>query len=145
MNSTRGESEHRNRGMIRGAGEAGDRDRSDEITLSDLIRVLRRRKQIILTSVIVVFLLGGLYCALKTRRYEAIADLAINPEGSDALDMGDITASLGGGGLGFDQKLETQVRILKSDSLAWTVIGALRLDKQAYLRRPAQIHFLRPV
>jgi capsular exopolysaccharide synthesis family protein len=116
--------------MIRGAGEAGDRGRSDEISLSDLIRVMRRRKQIILTSVIVVFLLGSLYCALKTRRYEAIADLAINPEGSDALDMGDITASLGGGGLGFDQKLETQVRILKSDSLAWTVIGALRLDKQ---------------
>jgi polysaccharide biosynthesis transport protein len=130
MNSTRGESEHRNPGMIRGAGEAGDRGRSDEITLSDLIRVLRRRKQIIFTSVAVVFLLGVLYCALKTRRYEAIADLAINPEGSDALDMGDITASLGGGGLGFDQKLETQVRILKSDSLAWTVIGALRLDKQ---------------
>ena len=130
MSSTRGESEHRNLGIIRGAGEASDRGRSDEITLSDLIRVLRRRKQIILTSVIVVFLLGSLYCALKTRRYEAIADLAINPEGSDALDMGDITASLGGGGLGFDQKLETQVRILKSDSLAWTVIGALRLDKQ---------------
>jgi polysaccharide biosynthesis transport protein len=130
MSSTRGESEHRNLEMIRGAAEAGDRGRSDEISLSDLIRVLRRRKQIILTSVIVVFLLGSLYCSLKTRRYEAIADLAINPEGSDALDMGDITASLGGGGLGFDQKLETQVRILKSDSLAWTVIGALRLDKQ---------------
>ncbi len=128
--STRNESEHRNLGIMRGAGEAGDTGRSDEITLSDLIRVLRRRKQIILTSVIVVFLLGGLYCALKTRRYEAVADLAINPEGSDALDMGDITASLGGGGLGFDQKLETQVRILKSDSLAWTVLGALRLDKQ---------------
>jgi capsular exopolysaccharide synthesis family protein len=116
--------------MIRGVGEADDPGRSDEITLSDLIRVFRRRKQIILTSLIVVVLLGGLYCALKTRRYEATADLAINPEGSDALDMGDITASLGGGGLGFDQKLETQVRILKSDSLAWTVIGALRLDKQ---------------
>src|SRR5277367_5432188 len=130
MSSTRGESEHRDLGMMRGPGEANDRGRSDEITLSDLIRVLRRRKQIILTSVIVVFLLGGLYCAVKTRRYEAIADLAINPEGSDALDMGDITASLGGGGLGFDQKLETQVRILKSDSLAWTVISALRLDQQ---------------
>src|ERR1700730_12118550 len=130
MSSTRGESEHRNLGMIRSGGEAGDAGRSDEITLSDLIRVLRRRKQIILTSVIVVFLLGSLYCALKTRRYEAIADLAITAEGADALDMGDITASLGGGGLGFDQKLETQVRILKSDSLAWTVIGALRLDRQ---------------
>ena len=54
-NSTRGASEHRNLGMIRGAGEAADRGRSDEITLSDLIRVLRRRKQIILTSVIAGF------------------------------------------------------------------------------------------
>jgi uncharacterized protein involved in exopolysaccharide biosynthesis len=96
MNSTRGGSLPRDLGIIRGAGEAGDRGDPDEISLSDLIRVLRRRRQIILTSVIVVFLLGALYCALKTRRYEAIADLAINPEGSDALDMGDITASLGG-------------------------------------------------
>jgi polysaccharide biosynthesis transport protein len=133
MSSTRGGSPRRDLGMIRGAGEAGatnDRTESDEISLSDLVRVLRRRKHIILFSVVVVFLLGVLYCALKTRRYEAIADLAINPEGSDALDMGDITASLGGGGLGFDQKLETQVHILKSDSLAWTVISALRLDRQ---------------
>jgi len=81
-------------------------------------------------SVVIAFLVGLLYCILKTPRYEANADLAINPEGSNSLDMGDITASLGGGGLGFDEKLETQVRILKSDSLAWTVIGALRLDKR---------------
>jgi succinoglycan biosynthesis transport protein ExoP len=128
--STQGESEYRNLEIIRGAGQLGDRGRSDEISLPELVRVLDRRKQIIIASVLVVFLLGALYCALKTRRYEAIADLAINPEGSDALDMGDITASLGGGGLGFDEKLETQVRILKSDSLAWTVISALRLDKQ---------------
>ena len=105
MKSTRGESEHRNLGMMRGDGEVSDRGRPDEITLSDLVRVLRRRRQIIITSVIVVFLLGLSYCGLKTRRYEAVADLAINPEGSDALDMGDITASLGAGGLGFDQKL----------------------------------------
>ena len=77
-----------------------------------------------------MLLLGALYCVVKTRRYEAVADLAINPEGSDALDMGDITASLGGGGLGFDEKLETQVHVLKSDSLAWTVISELRLDRQ---------------
>src|ERR1700733_4868037 len=115
--------------MMRGTGAAGDQG-EDEISLSDLIRVLRRRKHIILISVAVVLLLGALYCALKTRRYEATADLAINPEGSDALDMGDITASLGGGGLGFDQKLETPVRILKSDSLAWAVISELRLDRQ---------------
>ena len=142
MKSTRGESEHRNLGMIRGDGEVRDRGGSDEITLSDLVRVLRRRRQINITSVIVVFLLGLSYCALKTRRYEAIADLAINPEGSDALDMGDITASLGGGGLGFDEKLETQVRILKSDSLAWAVISTLRLDKQPTFAGQRTLGFL---
>jgi polysaccharide biosynthesis transport protein len=123
-------SEGRGPGIAWGGAEAGRPGRSDEISLSDLVRVLRRRKPIIAASVIVVFLLGVLYCAVKTRRYEAVADLAINPEGSDALDMGDITASLGGGGLGFDEKLETQVHVLKSDSLAWTVISELQLDKQ---------------
>ena len=81
---------------------------------------------------------------MKTRRYEAVADLAINPEGSDALDMGDITASLGGGGLGFDEKLETQVHILKSDSLAWTVISELQLDKQPTFAGYRKFIFLGP-
>ena len=117
-------------GTSRKTGYAEDHGNADEISLSDLLRVLRRRRRIIVASLIVVFLLGAFYCVVKTRRYEAVADLAINPEGSDALDMGDITASLGGGGLGFDEKLETQVHILKSDSLAWTVISELRLDRQ---------------
>jgi polysaccharide biosynthesis transport protein len=117
-------------GNTRGSRQATDHRSSDEISLSDLIRLLRRRRQIIIASVIVVLILGASYCVLKTRRYEAVADLAINPEGSDALDMGDITASLGGGGLGFDEKLETQVHVLKSDSLAWTVISELGLDRQ---------------
>ena len=99
---------------------------SDEISLSDLIRVLRRRKRIIFAAVIVSFLVGVLYCLVKTPRYQALADLAINPEGSNSLDMGEITSL--GGGLGFDEKLETQVHILKSESLAWTVIRELRLD-----------------
>jgi polysaccharide biosynthesis transport protein len=127
---TQGKSEGPGAGNMRGNGREGDSAGSGEITLSDLIRVLRRRRRIIISSVIAVFLLGAVYCTMKTRRYEAVADLAINPEGSDALDMGDITASLGAGGLGFDEKLETQVHILKSDSLAWTVISELRLDRQ---------------
>ena len=102
----------------------------DEVSLSDLVQIIRRRRRIIFGSVVIAFLFGLLYCIFKTPRYEATADLAINPEGSNSLDMGDITASLGGGGLGFDEKLETQVRILKSDSLAWTVISALRLDER---------------
>jgi polysaccharide biosynthesis transport protein len=115
-----------------GRGKMGTEERgsSDEVTLPAVLRVLQRRRRVIIASVVVIFLLGTLYCVVKTRRYEAVADLAINPEGSDALDMGDITASLGGGGLGFDEKLETQVHFLRSDSLAWTVISELRLDRE---------------
>jgi polysaccharide biosynthesis transport protein len=114
----------------RGRAGTGETGRSDELNLPHLLRILRRRGRVVIASVITVFLLGMLYCIVSTRRYEAVADLAINPEGSDALDMGDLTARLGGGGLGFDEKLETQVHILKSDSLAWTVISELRLDKE---------------
>jgi polysaccharide biosynthesis transport protein len=127
--SIQGISEGPGLGSIRG-GRAGDHGSTGEVSLSDLVLMLRRRTWLILASLGVVLLLGALFCVVKTRRYEAVADLAINPEGSDALDMGDITASLGGGGLGFDEKLETQVHVLKSDSLAWAVISELRLDRQ---------------
>jgi succinoglycan biosynthesis transport protein ExoP len=127
-----------------GGGGRGDQSTSDGIGLSDLLRILRRRRRVILASLIGALLLGSLYCVVKTRRYEAVADLAINPEGSDALDMGDITASLGGGGLGFDEKLETQVRVLKSDSLAWTVISELRLDREPTFAGHRRFIFLGP-
>ena len=116
--------------MMRGGGEAGDRGRSTRSASpiwSGSCGAANRSSS--LPSSWCFFLA---LCIARSRpaATKPLADLAINPEGSDALDMGDITASLGGGGLGFDQKLETQVRILKSDSLAWTVISALRLDKQ---------------
>src|ERR1700733_15500236 len=45
-------------------------DGSGEIGLSDLVRILRRRVKIILAAVILILVLGALYCVLKTRRYE---------------------------------------------------------------------------
>jgi succinoglycan biosynthesis transport protein ExoP len=140
----RGRSEGPGLGSIRSGGHAGDHGSSGEVSLSDLVRILRRRIRIIIASVIMVLLLGALYCVVKTRRYEAVADLAINPEGSDALDMGDITASLGGGGLGFDEKIETQVHVLRSDSLAWTVISELRLDRQPTFAGHRKLIFFGP-
>lgn len=114
---------------------------SDEITLQDLFRVLTRRRRIIFLSVVVVLLVGVMYCVLRARRYDAVADLAINPEGSNSLDMGEITANLGAGGLGFEEKLGTQVRILKSKSLAWTVVDELRLDRDTTLNmRNERLH-----
>ncbi len=118
---------------------------SDEITLQDLFRVLRHRRRIITLSVMAVLLAGVLYCVFRTPRYDAVADLAINPEGSNSLDMGEIKANLRAGGLGSEQQLETQVRILKSKSLAWTVVEELRLDKDPILtKRTGNFHIGHP-
>ena len=66
------DSEGRGPGMIRGGGEAGDRGRSDEISLADLVRVLRRRKQIIARFGHRGVSSGQCCIArVKTRRYEA--------------------------------------------------------------------------
>jgi capsular exopolysaccharide synthesis family protein len=107
---------------------------SGEVSLSDLLLVLRRRWQVIITAIVVALVIASLYCILKTRRYEGVTVLGVSPEGANSLDLGDVTASLGGGGLGFDEKLETQIHILESRSLAWGVISELRLDKRGSFR-----------
>jgi capsular exopolysaccharide synthesis family protein len=101
-----------------------------EISISDLLVILRRRRHWILVATLISLGFGILYCCVRAPRYDAVSDLAIHPEGSDALDMGDLSSMAGGGGLDWDAKLETQVRILKSQTLAWTTISQLRLDQK---------------
>jgi capsular exopolysaccharide synthesis family protein len=83
----------------------------------------------VIGATLFALLLGVAYCILATRRYQASTYMVINPEGSNAMDLGDLTARLGGGGLGFDERVATQIRVIQSQSLAWTVIKDLRLDK----------------
>lgn len=99
-----------------------------EISITDLLEILRRRRRLILLAVLFCLGLGILYCWVRTPRYQATSDLAIHPEGSDALDIGDISP-VGADGLDWNAKIETQVRILQSDTLAWTIISQLRIDR----------------
>jgi len=104
--------------------------KSDDLSVTELLRILHRRRMFVIGMALAVLLLGVAYCIVATRRYEASAYIVINPEGSNAMDLGDLTARLGGGGLGFDEKVATQIRVIQSQSLAWTVIKDLRLDKK---------------
>ena len=92
-----------------------------------LWRVLERGKKIIVACVLLCVGLGALYCVLKTRRYEAVADLAIHPEASDTLNLSD--TSLSSLGDDWNVRLETNVRILKSATLAQAVIDKLHLER----------------
>lgn len=111
-----------------------------EISITDLLEILRRRRLLILLAILVSLGVGIFYCWARTPRYQAVSDLAIHPEGSDALDIGDL-APMGGGGLDWNAKLETQVRILKSDTLAWTIISQLRLDRDPAFAGHRKYHF----
>ncbi len=112
----------------------------DKLDVAWLMHILRRGRLVLIASVLIAVVAGTLYSAFKTRRYEAQGEIAVHPEGSDALNLEDATdGALGSIGGDFSSKLETQVRVLKSSTLAEIVISDLHLDQKLefnpYLRQ----------
>ncbi|HEY3929190.1 MAG TPA: polysaccharide biosynthesis tyrosine autokinase [Candidatus Koribacter sp.] len=119
---------HRALGPVTGAAPGTVTGGDDsQIDLLWVWGVIARGKKILIGCVVFCLVLGGLYCALKTRRYEATADIAVNPESSDSLDLGGDNA-LSAMADDWNARLETQVRVLKSATLAETVIEELHLE-----------------
>lgn len=114
--------------------------KDENLDVAWLLNILVRGRRILLASVVVAVMLGGIYSVVKTRRYEARGELAVHPEGSGALNLDDATdGALGSMGGDFNSKLETQVRVLRSATLAGIVVSDLRLDQKTefnpYLKR----------
>lgn len=111
------------------------------LTVTDLGKVLRRRRTVALVILGAVVLLTVLYCAFATRRYVATGVVQLQKEGSTGIDL----AALGGPGgtaagddaLDASINLQTQAQILQSDTLALRVIKDLNLENT----RDFQPHF----
>ena len=101
----------------------------DDITLQEIWRVLRKRRLLVLGCLIGTVVLAGAISAFLPRRYEAVARVLVNPQDSNALGL-DPMEALAGNGLSNDIVQQTQVRVLQSDPLAWSVIRQLRLDQR---------------
>lgn len=99
----------------------------EKLDISWLLSIFSRGKKLLIGTIVVALGIGALYCILKTRRYEAVAEIAVHPEGSGALNLETAESSIGAG-MDWSSKLETEVRELKSSTLAMTVIGDLHLD-----------------
>lgn len=99
----------------------------EKLDVSWLLSIFARGKKLLIGTIVVSLAIGALYCILKTRRYEAVAEIAVHPEGSGALNLETAESTLGAG-MDWSSKLETEVRELKSSTLAMTVIGDLHLD-----------------
>ena len=101
----------------------------DDITLQEIWRVLRKRRLLVLGCLVGTMVLASAVSAFLPRRYEAVSRVLVNPQDSNALGL-DPMEALTGNGLSNDIVQQTQVHVLQSDPLAWSVIRQLRLDQR---------------
>lgn len=107
-----------------------------EMTLTDLMQMFRRRRKIVFLVAGAVLALGALYCALSTRRYEAMGTIQVQRESSDGLDLESLMGSGGAppDALDADINIQTQASILQSNELALRAIQKLNLEDTAEFR-----------
>ena len=103
-----------------------------EWTLLELFSIFRRRRGVVLCSVLTVVSLAGLYCALATPRYQATGQIELQKDSPGTLGL---DRSVTGGSANDDadaldtsMTLETDAQILQSSTLALTVVKDLKLE-----------------
>lgn len=113
-------------------GSAG----GDRLTLMDLWRVLLKQRYVIL-GVTIISLAGALWYALRTPPvYENIARIEIRPKESPNLGLQQLV-SQNGSNQG-DQALQTEVKILQSDSVLLQTAESLNLRSRLVAERAAR-------
>jgi polysaccharide biosynthesis transport protein len=112
-----------------GGGDLLASYRERELTLRDLLQMLRRRQRIVYGATGLVVLLAILLCIVSTRRYQATGTIQVQRESSDGLDLESLTGAGGNpvDALNADINIQTQASILQSNSLALRTIHNLKL------------------
>jgi succinoglycan biosynthesis transport protein ExoP len=101
-----------------------------EPTLLDFIRVLQKRKWVIVATVVVVVTLAAIASFRATPLYESTLRLAVYREGADIMGFQNMGSS--SDDWDYTVALDTQARILQSDTLALKVIRTLELEKNPH-------------
>ncbi len=104
---------------------------SNELTIRGLLQILKRRRAMIATTVVVCFLLGVVVCIFVGPRYKAVGELEIQQSATDGLGLDNLTGPSHAeqyDALEDTITLQTQANILQSSSLALKVINDLNLE-----------------
>jgi polysaccharide biosynthesis transport protein len=118
---------------------ASERGPADEDFLAAFLQVLYKRKWTVITFfVLVVSFVAGVSLLLKPQ-YEAVARIVFNRENTDPLGFKDVGRALPEDS-DYSVSLDTQVRILESDTLALQTIRELHLDTNANFSDQAGAH-----
>lgn len=102
---------------------------SPELTLREIWMMLWRRRRIIYGSIAVCFLLAILLLMISTRRYLSTGEIQVQKDAGTALGLQTDTTDTPSDALEENMDLQTQVKILESDSLALRVINELHLEQ----------------
>jgi polysaccharide biosynthesis transport protein len=102
-------------------------DATDEqISIVQFWRVLQKRRWLVLISLAAVVVLVTVVSLVLPKRYEASARILLDLEGTDDLGLEQVVMPIG---LDLNTKLETQIRIVRSDTIATSVIRQLALHQ----------------
>jgi len=96
----------------------------DQISIVQFWRVLQKRSLLVLVSLGLVVLVVTVLSVLLPKRYDASARILLDLEGTDDLGLEQVVMPIG---LDLNTKLETQIRIVQSDTIANSVIKQLGL------------------
>src|SRR5436305_456517 len=100
---------------------------AQESALREYLRVLIKRKWIVLSCIVGIFLAVAIASMRQTPVYEAVGRIAVNKADSNLISFKDSGPVMDY----YDPTdLDTEVRILQSDLLALQVIRQLNLDKR---------------
>jgi succinoglycan biosynthesis transport protein ExoP len=100
-----------------------------ELTLREVGTMLTRRRGIIYVTVLVFFLLGILALTFSTRRYRSIGEIELQKDSTSSLGIQTDSPDAPTDALEVNMLIQTQAKILQSDSLDLRVIEDLHLEQ----------------
>lgn len=102
-----------------------------ELTINDLLIIVRRRRKLLFGVAMGLFCLAILYCAIATKRYEAAGTIQVQKDSSDSMGLESMLSGAAGDAtdaLSANINISTQAQILQSESLALRTIDDLHLE-----------------
>jgi polysaccharide biosynthesis transport protein len=105
-----------------------------ELTLREVGTMLTRRRGIIYVTVLVFLMLGILALTFSTRRYRSIGEIELQKDSPSSLGLQTDSADTSSDALEVNMLIQTQAKILQSDSLALRVIEDLHLEQTSDYR-----------
>ncbi|MGD0730959.1 MAG: polysaccharide biosynthesis tyrosine autokinase [Terracidiphilus sp.] len=124
-----------NAGASQSFGLGGWKNSAKDLSLIELRHVVLKHRMLVFGSILGAVLLAIIITILMPHQYDAVAQLELEPQNSNGLGVSGLDL-LTGSDLDEEARQETQVHVLKTDTIAWGVIKSLRLDTRKEFAGP---------